>query len=135
MAGLHKADEWVDFVDELRVHGENGPLFSGIIVYNAQGQVNHEEGWFTPLNAQAKMNLFHATNASGSATSITMDKSTFHIVQNTFGNICAVGPHRKIGLITQCFKHGVIAVVFQWPNTLQTTFATMEAFGHRLRFG
>ncbi|EQC42069.1 hypothetical protein SDRG_00911 [Saprolegnia diclina VS20] len=125
---------WATFVEDLRVVGPHGPMFAGIIVFNPQGIVLHEEGWFNTTDAASKITLFAASTDDAMASStIALGSDTFQVVRNDFGNLGAVGRHQRTGLLTQRSRVGVVATVIAWPYRLPTTWATMEAFGHRLR--
>ncbi|OQS00769.1 hypothetical protein ACHHYP_02682 [Achlya hypogyna] len=125
---------WSRFVDDLRVEGPHGPLFAGFLVYDAQGKVQLAEGWFTDANGAATKALFAAaTDDTMSRHTVVLRSYAFQIIRNEYGNFAAVAHHRKLGLLTQRCGVAVVAAIVAWPYTVQTTFATMEAFGHRLR--
>ncbi|KAH9103544.1 hypothetical protein LEN26_015276 [Aphanomyces euteiches] len=124
---------WAAFVQELQVHGAYGPVFSGIMVFYSHGAVAFEEGWFRDhLTVEAKRGLFQALGDQH-CQRIDLDNQAFYVVENEFGNVCAVGRHRKIGLISQRALIGTVVVLFQWPYMLQTAMPTMAKFGHKMR--
>jgi hypothetical protein len=132
---------WTRFLAPLHLDGPHGRMFKGILVFDKCGNILFEDGWFLDrrhpcvVTHEDTLALFETIMDDQMRSHIVSlgKKNIFHIVKNEFGNIGAVGAHRRMGLITQRFSIGAIVVVFQWPYTLQTTFQVMEDFGQRLR--
>ncbi|KAF0686051.1 Aste57867_22145 [Aphanomyces stellatus] len=131
---MEAAAAWRAFVHDLKVETADGPMFAGILVYDTHGDVSYEEGWFcNHVTAEAKRALHPAfADVQMRTHRLNLDNHAFHVVDNVYGNICAVGRHRKMGLLSQRFPMGTVVAVFQWPHTLQTTAPIMAKFGRKL---
>ncbi|ETV97633.1 hypothetical protein H310_09524 [Aphanomyces invadans] len=127
---------WAMLVKDLKADQGHGPLCAGIVIYDPRGNVVYEEGWFreeTSFEAKAAMFAVLADVVLARTHRIDLDGHVFHVVENVYGNLCAVGRRRKMGLISQRFPSGILVAVFRYPYSLQTAVPVVAKLGRRLR--